>query len=516
MQSNTINKLSFLRRKQLDSLYSQASVALLASVVCGLVLAAIMFDMSRSRDLLHWGVLMSVVALLRFGLIRCFPARELADDQIDRWRYTFVGTLFASGAAWGAASFLVAPSALSIDQAIVVIFIAGFVGAGVAAFSADQLAFPAFAAPALGIPAVNLALYSDAQGQTLAAVLVMFGAFSLAYSLRTNNALKKDFDTQYEKHHLAAKLQVEKHKIGTLADHLEIQVNVRTEELWQINQRLSERIAELHQAKEKTKIQESRFLEIFDQAPIGMLVVHANTGRVVRANSAICKFLGYDTAELSGMQADKIFCPSERTTHSGDSIFERDGVSERRYLHRHGFIVWGRTSTSTLAGAEPSDAHYVIQIEDLSELKLARDCLTERGEALDVAFHAAPVGIAVIDRSGRIVNGNTCMRSILKLDGKIEGRSLTSILNAGDEECSSGVLASLFTGELDSIEFEHQLFGTGDTGKPVVVRITRVDGHSAARPFAVVHIRDKSTAFTSLRPSGKKQDAKLVALRALA
>ena len=61
MRSEGFEKLTYRRRKQLDSLYSQALLALLARVVCGVVLAAIMFDSSRTRNLLSWGGIMITV-----------------------------------------------------------------------------------------------------------------------------------------------------------------------------------------------------------------------------------------------------------------------------------------------------------------------------------------------------------------------------------------------------------------------------------------------------------------------
>ena len=516
MRSEGFEKLTYRRRKQLDSLYSQALLALLARVVCGVVLAAIMFDSSRTRNLLSWGGIMITVAALRYAQIRGFHARDIIDDQLYRWRYAFVATLFASGAAWGSASYFLAPTAMVTDQAIIIIFVCGFTAAVVAAFSVDRPAFPVFATPALGIPAANLALFSDSNGHALAYVLIMFSAFLLAYALRSNKATMNDFDSRFETQQLTAKLEAEKDKITVLAEQLEVLVKARTDELSRTHRNLSDQVQEKIQADENTKIQESRFLDVFDQAPIGMLVVHADSGRIVRANSAICEFLGYDTAELSGMIAEKIFCPSERIASDGGSIFERDAVTERRYLHRRGYIVWGRTSAGVMTESERGDSHFVIQIEDLSELKRARDDLSERSDSLEVAFQAAPVGMAVIDASGRIVNGNSCIRAILNLDGNIEGRSLTSILNIGDEESSSNVLARLFSRELDSIEFEHQLFGTGETSKPVIVRITRVNGHSATRLFAVVHIRDKLAAFGSTPESELTPDSTLVPLRALA
>ena len=378
------NKLAFHRQQQLDSRYSQGKLALLASIVCGSALAAIMLDVAPWAVLVLWAAIMISVAAVRYCVIRAFQAQR------------------------------------------------------------------------------------------------------------------------------------EKKRIEQLTDDLEVRVKMRTEELTLLNRHLSEKIDEAQEAEKQIRIQESRFLKVFDQAPIGMLVVHADSGRVVRANAAICQFLGYDTAELSGILAEKLFCPSERNAERGQSIFQTDIVVECRYMHRRGFVLCGRTSTSMLDGDGVSETHFVIQVEDLNDLKRARDDLSERSDSLEVAFQSAPVGMAVLDCSGRIVNANRCMQSILKLTGDIEGRSLTSILDARDEESNSDVLARLFTGELDSVEFDHCLFGTGENSKSVVVRITRVKGHSVARPFAVVHIREKSPASPTPITGGPAEDSKLVAIRATA
>ena len=98
-------KLLFRRRKQIDTLYSQAALALLASVICSGLLIALMFDIDRSQALLNWGSMMIAVAVVRYCVIRAFHTRQPGNDCLDRWRYIFVGTLFASGLAWGAATF---------------------------------------------------------------------------------------------------------------------------------------------------------------------------------------------------------------------------------------------------------------------------------------------------------------------------------------------------------------------------------------------------------------------------
>jgi PAS domain S-box-containing protein len=185
-------------------------------------------------------------------------------------------------------------------------------------------------------------------------------------------------------------------------------------------------------------------------------------------------------------------------------------------LHRRGFVLWGRSAIGKLADDKLGTEHYVIQVEDLSDLELARDDLSERNIALEPAFQSAPLGTAVIDRSGRVASGNRCLQSILGLGGNIEGRSLTSILNANSRGHNSEVLASIFGGELDSVEFEHRLFGGGKSSRQVIVRLTRVKAHASEKQFAVVHMRDKFTSSNMSGSNGELLESKPVTLRALA
>ena len=284
MESMIEQKLAFRRLKQLNSLYSQAELALLASVVCGAILVLFVHSEASTERLGVWAAAMLSVALGRYILIHRFRVNAKNSNEINFWRFSFIATLVASGSAWGSASFLVAPSPAVVDQAIVVIFICGFVAGGVAAFSVDRLAFVAFAVPALGAPAAFLAIFGDPGGRALSAVLVLFGCFLLANAFRSYKAHKRDFDTQFENQQLAMKLDAEKTKIAALADDLEVRVRLRTEELSFINEQLNEQIEEKNLAENATRIQEARFHEVFNQAPISMLVVHAQSGRTEPVN----------------------------------------------------------------------------------------------------------------------------------------------------------------------------------------------------------------------------------------
>src|SRR5215831_16455130 len=64
-------------------------------------------------------------------------------------------------------------------------------------------------------------------------------------------------------------------------------------------------------AEERLRQSEERFRTVFDHAPIGILLLGADT-RILRANRAICALLGYEEAELVGRIAAELLHPEDR------------------------------------------------------------------------------------------------------------------------------------------------------------------------------------------------------------
>jgi diguanylate cyclase (GGDEF)-like protein/PAS domain S-box-containing protein len=136
---------------------------------------------------------------------------------------------------------------------------------------------------------------------------------------------------------------------------------------------------------------EHRFRGAFDNAPLGLALVDRDN-RFVRVNRALCQLLGADAAQLVGADQSAFGEP-------GDNAIEREYLQdllagrsssvqyERRYRTRDGRVLWALVSASlTPANQEP--AHFLIQINDLTERKRVEDEL-ER-----LAHHDALTGVA--------------------------------------------------------------------------------------------------------------------------
>ena len=125
---------------------------------------------------------------------------------------------------------------------------------------------------------------------------------------------------------------------------------------------------------------ESRFRTIFEGAAIG-IGTGTLDGRIIEANPALSKMLGYSAAELVGMHA--------RELHPGD--FQQDEVLlkeltlgvreafdlEKRYRRKDGTSLWGHLTVSLVRDSGGKPAFIIAMLEDTTERKRAEEQLRE-------------------------------------------------------------------------------------------------------------------------------------------
>jgi diguanylate cyclase (GGDEF)-like protein/PAS domain S-box-containing protein len=124
---------------------------------------------------------------------------------------------------------------------------------------------------------------------------------------------------------------------------------------------------------------EEHFRSAFDYAAIGMALVSPQ-GAWLRVNRSLCELIGYTERELldSNFQA---------VTHADDlghdlaNLYRlmqgetQTSQVEKRYVHRQGQIVWALNSVSLVRDSDNNPAHYIFQIQDITERKRAEAAL---------------------------------------------------------------------------------------------------------------------------------------------
>src|SRR5262249_20467842 len=155
---------------------------------------------------------------------------------------------------------------------------------------------------------------------------------------------------------------------------------------------------------------EATFRAMFDSSAVGKIEMDAHTGRFLRANAAMCRFVGYSEAELLGRTAFDITHPDDRD-HDREALRNMDAGTlrvfdrEKRYIRKDGEVVWARVTANAIRDRAGRPLRNTAVIQDLNERKRAEQDLEASRTRLQLALDAARLGWFQYDpvrRSGRV------------------------------------------------------------------------------------------------------------------
>ncbi|MCA1591083.1 MAG: EAL domain-containing protein [Acidobacteria bacterium] len=165
-----------------------------------------------------------------------------------------------------------------------------------------------------------------------------------------------------------------------------------------------------------------RFRSAFDYAAIGMALV-SSEGRWLQVNHSLCQILGYSEPEL--LVTDFL-----TVTHPDDLPAALSNISqllkgkvptsqmEKRYIHKHGHEVWVHWSVSLVRDAYTKAVHFIFQIQDITDRKLAEQQLHH--DAFHDALTALPNRALFMDHLklsiARSQRNDKLMYAVLYLD----------------------------------------------------------------------------------------------------
>ncbi|HEY3251916.1 MAG TPA: PAS domain S-box protein [Ignavibacteria bacterium] len=163
-------------------------------------------------------------------------------------------------------------------------------------------------------------------------------------------------------------------------------------------------------AEEALRRSEKNLFAIFENAPIGMLIVSLE-GKLLRVNKAFCSILGYNKEELERLTFQQITHPDDlerylklyRETLEG----KRSSYSiEKRYLKKDGSVVFANLHVNITYKDNNEPDFFIAQIADITEKKNAEEKLHETQVRLgtllnnlhDIVFYeTSPEGTFITD-----------------------------------------------------------------------------------------------------------------------
>ena len=192
LDSATEQTTDRIRAKKLAVLVKQFPLALVTTVIGGLILAGLHWQLLPSTEIISWLTVLVLVTIARCGLWHNYHADPESASESPAWRSAFLCSLILSGTTWGAAAPVFFATESLPHQLLVVFVISGIAVSAINISSAWAPAFYSFVVPAILIPAVALFAYHDAMHVAMGIMLVLFGVL-LAFM--SHNAHRFLFDT---------------------------------------------------------------------------------------------------------------------------------------------------------------------------------------------------------------------------------------------------------------------------------------------------------------------------------
>jgi PAS domain S-box-containing protein len=134
------------------------------------------------------------------------------------------------------------------------------------------------------------------------------------------------------------------------------------------------REAEIRRARRRAEeaLRESgeRFAQAFSHSPLGMVLVGID-GITLHVNHAFCAMFGYSEAEMIGMPVWRFTHPDDMpaTIEQLQRLVEGESDAwhlEKRYFHRDGHPMWGRSGTWLVRDRDGRASYVVSQLEDIT------------------------------------------------------------------------------------------------------------------------------------------------------
>ncbi|MCK5238243.1 MAG: PAS domain S-box protein, partial [Candidatus Thorarchaeota archaeon] len=166
-------------------------------------------------------------------------------------------------------------------------------------------------------------------------------------------------------------------------------------------------ITEKKKAELAIKASEARFRTIFENAAIGMTIVD-NEDRIIEANDAFLKIIGYDLDELKEMKIADFTYPedAEEDARLFSEIIQLKRKSyrmEKRYINKDGETIWADL-TVTCTRNESGEIEFIVGMtQDITERKIAEDALMTTQENLQAIVDNSPDNIMLLDSKSNVV-----------------------------------------------------------------------------------------------------------------
>lgn len=204
--------------------------------------------------------------------------------------------------------------------------------------------------------------------------------------------------------------------------------------------------------EEQIRVREAQFRGAFEYSAIGMALFSID-GKCLKANQSLCDLLGYTPSELIQMEFKEMTHPDElagtidlmRDLADGD---KDNYYIEKRLIHKNRQVIWVFLGVSILRGPDHEPVHFIAQIQDVTQNKIAGNLINEERKLLSTLIDHLPINIYIKDLEFRKIRVNRAEIDYMKglTEEEIIGKTDFELFPAATAEISAeedrGVLES--------------------------------------------------------------------------
>ncbi len=264
-------------------------------------------------------------------------------------------------------------------------------------------------------------------------------------------------------------------------------------------------ISKRKQAEQSLRDAEQRYHTLFNQAPLGVLVVDPETAGFVEFNDITHLQLGYSREEFEKI---KIFdietkeTPDEVRSHLKKMVVEGGGEFETQLRTKSGDIKNVLVTTRAFQSAGKTFLHSIHR--DITEIKKVQNALIESEARYRQLVELAQEGIWAIDNDFATVFVNPRMAEMLGyMESEMIGRKLFDFLDKEKVEKIRGILQQFLNHKIDGpIEYEFpRKDGTHIYTSITMSAITDDQGQTTGLLAVISDINERKRAEKALKES---------------
>ncbi|TAH44086.1 MAG: PAS domain S-box protein [Betaproteobacteria bacterium] len=177
-------------------------------------------------------------------------------------------------------------------------------------------------------------------------------------------------------------------------DILQKELNSQASDILELTAGLVASRKSLQQSLTALQVMDRRWLGLYENTAVGIALADRE-GRILSANPALRRMLGYGAEELSGVSLMEITDPSQQamTRRNVDGLFDGEFPSytlQKRYEKKGGGHLWANVCVSRIPALEEDGPMLAVIVEDITQRMEAERSLTAtRNELARVARYTA-------------------------------------------------------------------------------------------------------------------------------